>query len=829
MKMKMIQLLLSFLCFILCASFARAGCVDEWTQKTNYISYQHMKECFQSLPLNVTEAQQVLQTVERSMQIHVFLDESKNSQVGDAGADFALTVDVAGEVNKMKTKEYAGEWAFYDDLCALFRSLEDGHTMFQRPLPYRQSFMSLPFPVYSRLWKGSQGLFVSSPSSDTRFPTQAIYESVYGEPYANGTTLTDWQIISIDGVDAVQAVKQWAAANTWSARDINGKFNYATLKNQWALRSFAYNRMPSSEGQTFKLRSMDGSQEIECFIRWIGVYLNPSASASSFFSSDTLNAPTHSLTENEVLAHSLMDMVLHAATSSSQQQPLSSSSSSSSSSSEAMHRPLSPIEQVDLLQDIGASMVWGISDEKRKDLESFYLAPPSSSSSSAALFEENELINNCTLFDFATVPEVTFQYLGVGDAVMVLVIKTFNPASPALFVKAVECAIANHLSKGGNKLIMDLRGNGGGYVNLGVGLVRYLFPNSNILDKLWLDMRAGAFLKQLLTIAARALSEDPLQWPDGALADLSPLSRISFINGDDDAQTRLRNMNESWVEGAIHQRGGNQQQFTQKFHFNFDMDLVPWSLLSSSHYSPNHLIVLCDGMSASTASIVSSFLHLNKLGRLVAMGGLAEEKLMQGWTVPGGAVTNLAAMIESAQAAQSLDVSVIPLPLPRSASLSFVYCEMYDWLDQSRVAEFTFHPASNHLLYEEHPSNSTHVYTQQLMPLFEECLPGTTDICLVPHGRGVLECAHGLVSDHCVATVCDENYFISGDQCLPPTAATSSSDFPVNGKTIGGLVGMFFAGALISGLVVWFLLRSSSRDQKPLLSTDMNVPLHASV
>jgi hypothetical protein len=61
----------------------------------------------------------------------------------------------------------------------------------------------------------------------------------------------------------------------------------------------------------------------------------------------------------------------------------------------------------------------------------------------------------------------------------ILTVKTFMPENPNEFIKTVENAFKTLESKSTKmeNLIVDLRGNGGGYVCLAYGLAQYLVPS----------------------------------------------------------------------------------------------------------------------------------------------------------------------------------------------------------------------------------------------------------------------------------------------------------------------------------------------------------------
>eukprot|EP00823_Brevimastigomonas_motovehiculus_P003717 TRINITY_DN2308_c0_g1_i1.p1 TRINITY_DN2308_c0_g1~~TRINITY_DN2308_c0_g1_i1.p1 ORF type:complete len:909 (-),score=234.45 TRINITY_DN2308_c0_g1_i1:147-2873(-) len=876
------QLLLLTL-FLLALASVQGSCIDSYTQYGyNFIPYENASECIHSFPLSTVVKSTTIDNVRRMMHSYAFLDEAKNGNVGDFGAHFPLHVDVLSELNEIEKTTHQDDYSFHTAMSHLFNRLQDAHTVYTRPRPYQRFLFGLPFRIVPQSVNGKHVLIIhESPISET---LHYYYQLFYGDYYTpNKMSIQNWILTEIDHQDSIQHIRDWAVATDFFCRDDGGKFNHATLAEDggWTLRSLSVFDIPEKDRYLLKMTSPNGSQSIEFEMRWMAIYLRyPGLTDASISTSTSATDNNNNNNDNNdrmmmpdpvdrIFASPEFQLKAKLIRQKQQQPSLFSSSLLSSTLSEGLSLSLSPIEQWKRIHALGSEAFFGISGRELAEKNRIEMTKRTRAHIADIMNnnnnnnnKNNENSNACNSVSYSS--EVNFEY--VSSTTMALVISTFSPAAnESNYIHAIECAVQQHIALGGTRLILDLRGNGGGKIALFYGLIRFLFPNHNFVASHSIDVRMSEFFRQLLTASARKVNMDPTIYPSDYLSFLSPMGLISYNTSASPSAAapnmmdRNRFYDERWIDGPFYMRGSNQpQQYSHRFAFNFESELAAWTT-STKGYEPQNVIVLTDGLSASSAAMFSSYVQAHRLGRIISMGGLLTEPFpMQGWTVPGGSIWNIGTFSLFGWLG-GVNESLVPNSLPNYASVSAVWAQMYDWLNHSVVAEYAYHAPDQQLLYTVDPNNASLVYKTQIEPQFDHCVDGLTEMCHISHGEGHIECdphTH-LTTDKCIASICDAGYY--GPSCSPcpvgfyrmafspilacspctnarfisheytvnytssavPTAdcpfiinstmptpspsSSSTSEFPVNGKTVGSMIGMFAGGVIITLVIVWAL------------------------
>jgi len=234
----------------------------------------------------------------------------------------------------------------------------------------------------------------------------------------------------------------------------------------------------------------------------------------------------------------------------------------------------------------------------------------------------------------------------------VLAIPTFQPTDPVEFQNVVRELLATAHSKNKTKLIIDLRGNGGGDIFLGYDLYNQLFPSSQPYGLS--NFRATPLLNavgQVVTdyysnvTAANATAADynndystPLNIQDelnSALQDFNSWSEFygpHLIHGDNFTSTVRYNLSDSYQTGGIDPSG---------FQNLTGIDPV-------QTFQPENILLVQDGGCASTCTIFTESMKTQAHVRQIAFGGRKQYGPMQGvGSVKGAQIWNMYAEIEA--------------------------------------------------------------------------------------------------------------------------------------------------------------------------------------
>ncbi|KAK2054625.1 hypothetical protein LY76DRAFT_686510 [Colletotrichum caudatum] len=236
----------------------------------------------------------------------------------------------------------------------------------------------------------------------------------------------------------------------------------------------------------------------------------------------------------------------------------------------------------------------------------------------------------------STVDGIVSGYFLNGEGfedVVVLALTAFESNSTVEFQKVTEQVIASALAAGKTKLVIDLQQNGGGYILHGYDLFRTLFPNT-VQDGFSRWKENDGFLA-----AAEVISD--------IVADVDP----STSRNED-----LINFAESWFNWR-YDYNVTDQPFTsyddkfapQVFQNTNYTDLMRWNLndpLTTTNstfglgigihgygdlvglaqpFLPENIVLLYDGVCASTCTLASEFLRHQGGVKSVAFGGLPVE------------------------------------------------------------------------------------------------------------------------------------------------------------------------------------------------------------
>ncbi|KAK6348064.1 hypothetical protein TWF718_005883 [Orbilia javanica] len=211
---------------------------------------------------------------------------------------------------------------------------------------------------------------------------------------------------------------------------------------------------------------------------------------------------------------------------------------------------------------------------------------------------------------------------------------------------AVELFLAEAERRGMQRLIVDVRGNGGGYVNMGYDLYKQLFPDSDPysgtriryhpaslrIAQAFTELISQDVIDTLIRAIGRGMGENLTvaqanAYQVAAYASLSGLNQ--FLNLDKDGK-QFRTFNDFFGPKNIY-----DDQFTNILTYDLNnliavgdlsYDVTGYDDRASYRnrpppFTPENIILVTDGVCASTCGIFAEFLRNQQRVRTVVVGG----------------------------------------------------------------------------------------------------------------------------------------------------------------------------------------------------------------
>ncbi|KJK63227.1 Peptidase family S41 [Aspergillus parasiticus SU-1] len=222
--------------------------------------------------------------------------------------------------------------------------------------------------------------------------------------------------------------------------------------------------------------------------------------------------------------------------------------------------------------------------------------------------------------------------------VAVLSMLSFEPSTPAEFQAVLEKFIRHAKAAGKTKLVIDLSGNGGGYILQGYDTFRQLFPS--IVQDGYTRFRYTEALAAMAEQFAAVLPEDFN--PDSATDDEiqmfeSPPNYHYDLN--------LENKHFTSLEEKFGPHEYNGDQFTSIIRWDLDdplttvnatygmgMEITGYGTRRNftQPFAAEDIVMLYDGYCASTCTLFSEFMRLQGGVKSIAIGGRPSSDPMQG-------------------------------------------------------------------------------------------------------------------------------------------------------------------------------------------------------
>ncbi|OQR99334.1 hydroxymethylglutaryl-CoA lyase, mitochondrial precursor [Thraustotheca clavata] len=315
-------------------------------------------------------------------------------------------------------------------------------------------------------------------------------------------------------------------------------------------------------------------------------------------------------------------------------------------------------------------------------------------------------------------PTVDFQWLN--EQVGVLSITQFSPSGDEdgnawteWFGANITTALANFTVEGGKKLIIDLRGNGGGDICLGYATIRYLFPSwdpNGPREGVGPHNEAVYHLKR--TPLFELLAQEGLHLsrtsPNKAHSEWVPNQWFS-------SESKRQFTDASWMlTNNTHPTLGDVTESVYYGCSSYDT-LFQAPGTSFPGLPKEDVLLVSHGYCGSTCSVFSSFIQMHDLAQTVAFGGFLNTP-QQFFSFPGGQVYNSVAVYVDAYNMGLESNQLVPEPLATGAAFSFAMVAISPWKTPNATLPLEYHfvPATFYPLFPENPLDSEALFNAAL-------------------------------------------------------------------------------------------------------------------
>jgi hypothetical protein len=710
-----------------------------------FITNEDYLECVKSIPTQSTDHySQLLTVMETAYSLYAYKDIMRNSSLN---SPYNLQVTVEENLAQLKqsvlSNQISNDYEFQRKLEKSFTALKDPHTMYFPPTCYTDFVYCYPFMIGSKLKSTFNGYRQLYTFEQVLSGFEFLYTEGYDSLYETSTSFDNyygWTIITVNGQETGTYLSNWLNQNTYS-RDESIRFNRLVHSTEFFLRA---------DGEPFETLRM------------------------------TLQHPTVESNRAEVTVHGI---VLNTnSLSSSIQTPLQKlvfncGYSSKGRSLDATYQNMNPFEvitQPDKYKKLVDKIKQNV-PAKRSKKENVLGTEDS--------FEMDIVDSLQSIVRFHVLTRVTGAKIGI------LELTTFHPDYKLVpyFLAAVAQSLSEGKKRNIDHLILDLRSNTGGYVCLGMSVIRYLVPHLPTLTYPLADYSYSSIGETLLATCT-------------GVASLPVLERTK--------KPTTSETNTNWYSKQTKFRGGRSAKYSEPFYltcpsaFRFD----PSSYFLDTPYDSTTLTILTDGSCGSTCGIITKILQLTGNAKVVSFGGLYSHKSgestidMEVASYNGALVLDMSYIISTTRSGGICTSNPIPR-FPSTEQATFAYLELYpvtkiSAYDKSKAntttpLEFVKNPADIHIW--KWTTDAQEIYSATADVILNKCLNWEYKVdytCNQTVARGIYgrSCKDNeWINGECILFRCEEGYYLNEDKrCTPdPEYYPVKNNVPADSQTFG--------------------------------------------
>eukprot|EP00767_Chilomastix_cuspidata_P001052 gnl/Chilomastix_cuspidata/1316.p1 GENE.gnl/Chilomastix_cuspidata/1316~~gnl/Chilomastix_cuspidata/1316.p1 ORF type:complete len:782 (+),score=356.64 gnl/Chilomastix_cuspidata/1316:50-2395(+) len=613
------------------------------------LSRDDIEECFRTIPLTDTVRSQILDNVAIYAQMSGFYDDLQNPP-----APFEdLAIDLVAEVNKLYDNDYTYEYELHHDLISLFKRPKDPHQVYVSPSCFRMFEGMLPWTVTGAIDAGGSTQYVFAPYTDD---VKNSYLANGGVDYSEYEGLV---VAQINGVDTYDFLVEFGNEHQYVSKFQTTRLNMA-LKEELAFQSLTYG-FPYSDWMNFTLEQGDGTTVVVPLAYFY---------VESYVTSSNADFETYCPLEDYLQASTALERL----------------AAGPEPSGSPAFRAIWRMQAERKLRDYTLRRLAresGVASEPRRTKASGALG-----GDLTEIFRTEEGEYSASIYTMNNGTKVGVMWIG--------------SMSPDFGLDLIYPLLKEFRDAGIEKLIIDVRGNGGGYVFLGNQLAWWL--NYEIIQP-----SAGRYRTRLsdtlVTLIDEGLtdpdlmdyiSHDTVTYQD--LMEKSETMTFLDINGDSYEQEYMP----FYTFEAEDYYAENGTLYT----LDIDYGRALYEL------QRNDVLIVTDGYCGSACACF--VLHLQQLGgaRFVGLGGVWEgDEIVEKPSIasfPGGSV------IDSQTIGEYMDelglepgYNGLPGQLPRGGYQRIPYHKIFSYQDDDVVLEFMDTAPDMSLAYYTQPAQSS--------------------------------------------------------------------------------------------------------------------------
>ncbi|KAF9313429.1 hypothetical protein BG003_005207 [Podila horticola] len=564
------------------------------------ISYDHVKRCYEHVPFNGTEAGIVLSTLYTLYRdYYVFLDYA---MMPDQPKPFTNPpVDMLAGLDKISQTDYKSDFHFQTDIDLLVNRLNDAHANYIAHC-YRHYLYIQPFDLYAPVVDGVQSIRIFKDHSSN--------------------LLEDCEVLNIDDAPALDTIQRWVDTHYGISKDAGVRLNKAlssllfdSNKQSWEVSPGAYTSratLPESSSLEYELRCPPSRAYPEgrnqtLVAEWEVYRLN---SWNDFHDTETFltqncyrdTDPTQARIQQG--AEEMPDEHARKKAKRMLEERKYSWEREHQAAVETMrHETIKPIVRKPVI----------VSEET----EAAIASKADDDDTATHLLRRQEIERPvATLLHNGT--HTAYYQLVSRPSIGVVVIPTHSVQTQIETVALIH-GFARLEAAGVRNIILDLTGNGGGYVNFAYDLVDWMFPHNDTAGEEYVATVYESDLRSSMSVKALANS------------DLADEEYESYFNPDSysDPQTRQVHGTNFFMRDKMVRRvpghQGRAQDLTEKVFMNHNMGgfemSMPWQ------HQATRIVVLTDGMCGSACGMTLNRLKNRHGVKSYAVGGRHNEPL----------------------------------------------------------------------------------------------------------------------------------------------------------------------------------------------------------
>ncbi|KAF9434684.1 hypothetical protein BGZ76_007611 [Entomortierella beljakovae] len=536
------------------------------------ITYSAVRKCYENIPYNMTEANSVLSTLYTFFKdYYIFLDAA---MLDNHPKPFTTApVDMLNSLDILSRKSFKGDFEFHTSVETLVGSLNDAHANYL-PSCYKHYLYIQPFDLYAPVIDGAQTIRILRDNS--------------------GNNLDGCEIVTIDGVKALDAIQEYSDKFSGFSKDAGVRLNKALSSNyfdaktkQWGIESGIYTtraNLPESPTLSYHINCPVTSLDPKGYndtvdVNWSVFRL---VSWKEFDSTESFLRNNCYLETDPIEA-----------------QPPGKKRSTNIKKQD-IHQTAIEMTRQDTIHSTPMSK----NNIQKRQYSEGQVATPVSNGSTTAFYQ---LIKR---------PDIGVVVIPTHSVDL----KT-EPETMELGFKALSHA-------GVSNIILDLTGNGGGYVSFAYDLVDWMFPIDNQTSIYQSDLRTSSSVKAL------------------AQADMEDEDFVGYYNPGSFSSITTNEVYETnfFLEDQLIKRANRRLAYTPRVLMDhalgaFEMEM-PWQ------HDAERIVILTDGTCGSACGMSMNRLKNTHGVKSYAVGGRVGEELSL-FSFPGASVYSLDNILNS--------------------------------------------------------------------------------------------------------------------------------------------------------------------------------------